>query len=65
MKKLIIILALPFLMAGGAEKNRLSDKEYYHQIVKELSSDQYYGRSNYMDGDVKAAKYIIGELKAL
>ena len=65
MKKLIIILALPFLMAGCAEKNRLSDKEYYHQIVKELSSDQYYGRSNYMDGDVKAAKYIIGELKAL
>ena len=40
-------------------------KEYYDSVVKELSSAEYYGRSNYMDGSVKAAKFILGEIQGL
>lgn len=40
-------------------------QEYYDSVVKELSSAEYYGRSNYMDGTIKAAKFILGEIEAL
>lgn len=66
MKKLTLIMASVMMMAGCAQNTRPADnKVYYNQIVKELSADHYYGRSSYMDGDIKAAKYIIGELMAL
>lgn len=63
MKKSLLVLASLFFMAGCAETPSITEqKEYYNKIVEELSSDEYYGRSLYMNGDVKAAKYIINEL---
>lgn len=44
---------------SSPKENRL---EYYNQTVKELSSDSYFGRNDYNNGDIKAAKYIIDEL---
>ena len=66
MKKIVLVLASVLFMVSCAESPKVSDqKVYYHKIVKELSSDEYYGRSLYKDGDVKAARYIIGELREL
>lgn len=66
MKKILLTLAFVLFMASCAKTPSISEqKEYYNQIVKELSSDEYYGRSLYKDGDIKAAKYIINELKKL
>ena len=66
MKKIVLALASVLFMVSCAESPKVSDqKVYYHKIVKELSSDEYYGRSLYKDGDVKAARYIIGELREL
>lgn len=65
MKRLSMVFGLLLLVAGCCPDVELSEKEYYHTIVKELSSDEYYGRSNYMNGDVRAAQYIINELKSM
>lgn len=64
MKKLGMVLVLASVMTGcKTDSPEFSEqKAYYNQVVKELSSAEYYGRSHYMDGDVKAADYIIGEL---
>ena len=40
-------------------------KEYYIEVVKELSSEGYYGRSNYKDGAVRAAEFILNEIDKL
>lgn len=40
-------------------------EEYFVSVVKELSSPEYYGRSNYMDGAVKAGKFIISEMESI
>lgn len=40
-------------------------KEYYDEVVKELSSEKYYGRSNYNNGTIKAAEFILGEIGEL
>ena len=40
-------------------------KEYYDSVVKELSSAKYYGRSNYNDGALRAADFVIGEMEKL
>ena len=40
-------------------------KEYYDSVVKELSSAKYYGRSNYNNGALKAAEFVIGEMEKL
>lgn len=50
------------LCAMGCSSPEQSRPEYYNQIVKELSSDSYFGRNDYNNGDVKAAKFIIDEL---
>ena len=37
-------------------------REYYCNVLKEISSESYFGRSGYGDGDIRAAKYIIDRL---
>ena len=43
-----------------AEYN-VQSKEYYVEVVKELSGKDYYGRSNYNNGTIKAAEFILAE----
>ena len=67
MKK-IFILAMCMSMLQGCSNNAeklLPSKEYYVDVVGELSSAQYYGRSNYENGSVKAAEFILGEIGKL
>ncbi len=40
-------------------------EEYYVSVVKEFSSPEYYGRSNYNNGTIKAAQFILDELQSL
>ena len=61
MKKSVIFLMSAIILISCAMKKSevpVPSKEYYDSVVKELSSAEYYGRSNYMDGNVKAAKTI-------
>lgn len=58
----VICMALSLL---SCKKDRTDYKAYYNQAVKELSSKQYYGRSVYGNGDIKAAKYIIDQISGL
>lgn len=62
MKFLPMALLSALCLAGCTQPQ--SDLEYYNKIVKEISSENYYGRSGYNNGDVKTAKFIIGELMA-
>ncbi len=67
MKK-ILLLAMCMSMLQGCSNNTeklLPSKEYYVDVVGELSSAQYYGRSNYENGSVKAAEFILGEIGKL
>ena len=67
MKK-IFILAMCMSMLQGCSNNAeklLPSKDYYVDVVGELSSAQYYGRSNYENGSVKAAEFILGEIEKL
>lgn len=67
MKK-ILLLAMCMSMLQGCSNNAeklLPSKEYYVDVVGELSSAQYYGRSNYENGSVKAAEFILGEIGKL
>ena len=55
-----------FMMLQGCntgEQALLPSKEYFVEVVKELSGEEYYGRSNYKDGAVRAADYILGEIQ--
>ena len=75
MKRVLIMLAGAITILGnvgcdsgtkfksidGIEKYRT----YYNESLKELSSEAYHGRSNYGDGNIKAALYIIGELQQM
>lgn len=40
-------------------------KAYFDEVVKELSSAEYYGRSNYMNGSLKAGEFVLGEIEKL
>ena len=40
-------------------------ENYYVEVVKELSADKYYGRSNYNNGNIKAGEYILSQIEAL
>ena len=67
MKK-IILLAMSMSILQGCKDNAQSlapSKDYYVEVVKELSSADYYGRSNYKDGAVRAAEYILGEIEKI
>ena len=50
---------------NNGEKALLPSKEYFVEVVKELSGKEYYGRSNYKDGAVRAGDYILGEIEKL
>ncbi len=64
MKKILLMaMAMGVLQGCGNNAQTLEpSKEYFIDVVKELSSEQYYGRSNYNDGSVKAAEFILGEM---
>ena len=66
--KRIFILAMCMSMLQGCSNNAeklLPSKDYYVDVVGELSSAQYYGRSNYENGSVRAAEFILGEIEKL
>lgn len=66
MKKLILLAMSAFVMHNcGNQTVPAPSEEYYDAIVKELSSEEYYGRSNYNNGTIKAAEFILGEVQAL
>lgn len=65
-KSLYLIMSI--IILGGCKNSANTPKpsvEYFDSVVKELSSAEYYGRSNYMNGTIKAAEFIIGEIDAL
>lgn len=66
MKKLLMSIFISALFTGCSNHDRMVTdlKVYYNVVVKELSSEKYFGRSDYGNGDVMAAKYIIDELSA-
>ena len=68
MKNLFIYFAMSILVfsscANSAQVPEPS-KEYYVEVVKELSGKDYYGRSNYNNGTIKAAEFILAELDKL
>lgn len=57
--------ALALCGCTGGDKTPAPSVEYFDSVVKELSSAEYYGRSNYMNGTIKAAEFIIGEIESL
>lgn len=60
---LSILLAVALSSCSQKEEISAEMKGYYNHVVEELSSEMYMGRSNYADGDIKAAKFIIDELR--
>ncbi len=67
MKK-IFLLSMCMSILQGCNNNAQTlapSKEYYTDVVKELSGAEYYGRSNYNNGSVKAADFILGEIQKL
>ena len=67
MKKLFLLVMTMMILQGcnNGEKALLPSKEYFVEVVKELSGKEYYGRSNYKDGAVRAGDYILGEIEKL
>ena len=64
MKKLLVLAmsVIALQSCTGADKVPAPGKDYYTEVVKELSSAEYFGRSNYNNGTIKAAEYILGEI---
>ena len=56
-----------FILGSCSNKEQIlqPSKDYYVSVVKELSSEKYYGRSNYNNGTIKAAEYILAEIDAI
>ncbi len=54
-------------MNGCCNKGNIPapSEEYFKETVKELSSAEYWGRSNYMNGTIKAGEFILQELESL
>ena len=67
MRKFILPVMCLSILCGCSHKQDVlhPSKEYYDSVVKELSSEKYYGRSNYNNGAMKAAEFIIGEMEKL
>ena len=75
MKRTLIMLAgaitiLSCAGCGSETKFKSIDdiekyRTYYNESLKELSDVSYHGRSNYGDGNIKAAVYLIGELQKM
>lgn len=60
-----IILCNMGIILLSASCNSNDYKEEFTAITSELSSTDYYGRSNYANGDIKAAKYIIDYISGI
>ena len=60
-KRLILILALSLLSASIWAQ----DMNYTRKVIKELSSDAYFGRGYINNGDSIAAVYLSAEMKKL
>ncbi len=68
MVKKILLSAMSILCLNSCGREGqipAPSQEYYISVVKELSSEKYYGRSNYKDGTIYAGKFILGELEKL
>ena len=68
MRNLFIYFAMSILVFSGCANSAQvpePSKEYYVEVVKELSGKDYYGRSNYNNGTIKAAEFILAELDKL
>jgi len=75
MKRTLIMLAGAITIlscAGCGSKTKFKSiddiekyRAYYNESLKELSDVSYHGRSNYGDGNIKAAVYLIGELQKM
>ncbi|MBE6246043.1 MAG: M28 family peptidase [Bacteroidales bacterium] len=66
--KTVAALTMALLVMGScAPKQEVPapSEQYYRDVVKELSSAEYFGRSNYMNGTIKAGEFIIGEIEKL
>ncbi len=67
-KLLFTVFAAGMLSCLTTACNNSNSKEemeqYYNEVVKEISSEQYWGRSIYNDGAFKTADYIIDRLKS-
>ena len=63
MKKLLVLAmsVIALQSCTGADKVPAPGKDYYTEVVKELSSAEYFGRSNYNNGTIKAAEFIINK----
>ncbi len=64
-KYLVLGVLVTAALSSCSQKEKISAemKGYYNLVVKELSSEKYMGRSDYDNGDIKAAKFIIDELQ--
>lgn len=60
----LIIMSL--ILNSCSSKMDLSHyKSYYHEILKELSSEKYMGRSEYNKGAEQSAEYIMEQIKKI
>lgn len=62
------LLAMSLITMGGCSSNSeipTPSEDYYVSVVKELSSEKYYGRSNYNNGTIKAAEFILNEIEKI
>ena len=57
MKRFLMVLSCTLMLTGCTDY-----RAFYNEVLKEISSDRYNGRSVYGDGDVRAAKYLIDKL---
>ena len=63
MKRIFFTLTAIILLSSTGL--RAQNIEYYKDIIRELSSKKYEGRSDYGGGDLKAARYLAGEYKKI
>jgi len=53
----LLLFACSFLMA--------QDAVHFRSVIRELSSEKYQGRSDYKNGDKKAARFLVREFKGI
>ena len=63
MKHRIIIICC--LLLTSFSLSPAQDTMYYREVIRELSSKKYEGRSDYGKGDMKAARYIAGQFRQI
>jgi aminopeptidase YwaD len=63
MKHRIIGLTILLLLTGSSLKAQ--DTLYYREVIRELASKKYEGRSDYKKGDKKAAQYLVRQFREI